>query len=67
MDTRHHQNLILLCYIAYKLDDFVARRRIQAAGRFIQEKDSRGRDELAGDADAPFLAAGHAFADGGAD
>jgi hypothetical protein len=67
MDTRHHQDLVLLRDIPYKLDDFVASRRVQSTSRFVQEEDSRGGDELAGDAVATLLAAGYAFANWCAD
>ncbi|GJC95649.1 spore wall protein 2 [Colletotrichum higginsianum] len=48
-------------------NDLVAGGRVEAAGGLVEEQDLGARDELAGDADAPLLAARDALADGRAD
>lgn len=48
-------------------DDLVTGRRVQPAGRLVQEEDPRAGHELAGDADPPLLAPAEAPPDRGAD
>ena len=57
MDTCNDDEVVLARQFAQTGDDLVAGDRVEARGQFVEEEDLGARDELARDADAPFLAA----------